>query len=85
LASLNFTIKSVTDMAFNENKDNALKEKALIQLIKNMSINVGDSLKRWRDVNNIEKLRERMDNTTKENVLKVLNDLLKHSKKDMIK
>ncbi len=72
-------------MAFNENKDNALKEKALIQLIKNMSINVGDSLKRWRDVNNIEKLRERMDNTTKENVLKVLNDLLKHSKKDMIK
>ena len=85
MASLNFTIKSVTDMAFNENKDNALKEKALIQLIKNMSINVGDSLKRWRDVNNIEKLRERMDNTTKENVLKVLNDLLKHSKKDMIK
>ena len=57
-------------MAFNDNKDNVLKEKALIQLIKNMNINVGDSFKRWRDINHIEKLKERMDNTTKENVLK---------------
>ena len=72
-------------MAFNDNKENALKEKALIQLIKNMNINVGDSFKKWREINTIEKIKERMDNTTKENVLKVLNDLLRHSKQDMIK
>ncbi len=72
-------------MAFNDNKENALKEKALIHLIKNMNTNVADSFKKWREINTIEKIRERMDNTTKENVLKVLNDLLRHSKQDMIK
>jgi serine phosphatase RsbU (regulator of sigma subunit) len=50
-----------------------------------MNNNVGDSFKRWRNINNIEKLRERIDNTTKENVLKVLDGLLKHSKHDIIK
>ena len=53
LASLNFAIKSVSDMAFIDNKDNMIKEKALIQLFKNMNSNVGDCFKRWRDVNNI--------------------------------
>ncbi len=62
MASLNFAIKSVSDMAFNDNKDTVLKEKALIQLFKNMNNNVGDCFKRWRDVNNIEKLKERMTN-----------------------
>ena len=59
MASLNFAIKSVSDMAFVDNKDNIIKEKALIQLFKNMSNNVGDCFKRWRDVNAIEKLNER--------------------------
>ncbi len=85
LASLNFAIKSVSDMAFVDNKDTALKEKALIQLFKNMNNNVGDCFKRWRDVNNIEKLRERMSNQQKEGVLKVLDGLLKYSKLDMIR
>jgi hypothetical protein len=53
MASLNFAIKSVSDMAFVDNKDNNIKEKALIQLFKNMSNNVGDCFKRWRDVNAI--------------------------------
>ena len=47
-ASLNFAIKSVADIAFVDNKDTAIKEKALIQLFKNLSANVGDCLKRWR-------------------------------------
>ena len=50
-----------------------------------MNSNVGDCFKRWRDVNNIEKLKERIDNKTKENVLKVLDNLLKHSKQDIIR
>ncbi|EFX60189.1 hypothetical protein DAPPUDRAFT_344845, partial [Daphnia pulex] len=79
-ASLNFAIKSVADIAFVDNKDTAIKEKALIQLFKNLSANVGDCFKRWRDVNNIEKLRERMSNQQKEGVLKVLANLLNNGK-----
>ena len=50
-----------------------------------MNNNIGDCFKRWRDVNNIEKIKEKMDNKTKENVLKVLDNILKHSKQDYIK
>ena len=39
-ASLNFAIKSVSDIAFVDNKDIQIKEKALIQLFKNLSANV---------------------------------------------
>ena len=46
--SLNFAIRSVSDIAFGNNKDNAIKEKALLQLFKNLSANVGDCFKRWR-------------------------------------
>jgi len=52
-ASLNFAIRSVSDLAFGNNKDNAIKEKALLQLFKNLSANVGDCFKRWRDVNTV--------------------------------
>ena len=72
-------------MAFNDNKDNILKEKALIQLFKNMNNNVSDCFKRWKDVNNIEKLRERMSLQQKENVLKVLDNMLRLGKQDMIR
>ena len=74
--TLNFAIKSVADIAFVDNKDSALKEKALIQLFKNLAGNMSDCFRRWRDVNNIEKLRERMNNQQKESLLKVLNGLL---------
>ena len=55
--TLNFVIKSVADNAFSENKDLSIKERALTQLFKNLSSNVGETFKRWRDLNNIEKLR----------------------------
>ena len=57
LSTLTYTIKSATDSCFLDIKENTLKEKALIQLFKNMGHNVNDTFKRWRDVNNIEKLR----------------------------
>ena len=84
-ASLNFAIRSVSDIALGNNKDNAIKEKALIQLFKNLSANAGDCLKRWREINNIEKLRERMSNQQKESVLKVLNNLLNNGKSAQIR
>ena len=84
LASLTYTIKSATDSCFIDNKENTLKEKALIQLFKNMGHNVSDTFKRWRDVNNIEKLRERMTAQQKEAVINVLGNLLHHNKREKI-
>ena len=83
--TLNFAIKSVADLAFIDNKDSALKEKALIQLFKNLSGNMADCLKRWRDLNNIEKLKEKMSNSQKESLLKVLNGLLNTGKTAQIR
>ncbi len=79
-ASLNYVIKSVTDNAFIDSKENTLKEKALIQLFKNLSSNLSDTYKRWREINNVEKIRERLNNSQKEQVLKVLDQLLHSSK-----
>ena len=50
-----------------------------------MSANVGDVLKRWRDVNNIEKIIERLDSNKKEAVLKVLANLLHNGKTAQIR
>ena len=50
-----------------------------------MSSNLGDTFKRWRDVNNIEKLRERLNDDQKKNVLKVLNNLLNNGKNAQIR
>ena len=82
---MNFAIKSVADVAFVDNKDTAIKEKALTQLFKNLSANVGDLFRRWRDVNNIEKLRERMSSQQKEGVIKVLANLLNNGKSGQIR
>ena len=46
--TLFFVIKSTADLAFMENKDTLLKEKALLQLFKNLSGNMSDTFKRWR-------------------------------------
>jgi hypothetical protein len=46
--TLFFVIKSTADLAFIENKDTLLKEKALSQLFKNLSGNLSDTLRRWR-------------------------------------
>ena len=47
-SNINFAIKSVADNAFLDSKDNQIKEKALIQLFKNLYGNLGDSFRRWR-------------------------------------
>ena len=84
LNSLTSAIKSATDSTFLDTKENQLKEKALIQLFRNMNMNIETTFKRWRDVNSIEKLRERLTNKEKESVLNVLNNLLHHSKREKI-
>ena len=46
---------------------------------------LGDSLRKWRDLNNIEKLRKRMNDKQKEMVLKVLFNLLNNGKQAKIR
>ena len=53
--TLKFTLKSVCDTAFSDNRENVMKEKALMQLFKNMEGNIGTCFKKWRDINNIER------------------------------
>ena len=64
-SSLNLVIRSVTDSAFGNNKSNQLKIDAINKLFSNMNMCLGDSLKRWREVNTIEKLIGRMDGQKK--------------------
>ena len=47
-SNINFAIKSVADNAFLNSKDNEVKEKALVQLFKNLYGNLGDTFRRWR-------------------------------------
>ncbi len=84
-ASLNYVIKSVTDNAFIDSKENQLKEKALIQLFKNLSSNLSDTYRRWREINSIEKVRERLSNSQKEQMIKILDQLLHSSKQLQIR
>ena len=53
-----------------------MKEKALIQLFKNLQGNLSDTFRRWRDINKIAHLQETMSNQQKANILKILNGLL---------
>ena len=82
---MNFAIKSVADNAFLNSKDNELKEKALIQLFKNLNGNLGDAFRRWRELNRIEKLRERMSLQQRGSILKMLENLLHHGKNAQIR
>jgi len=74
--TLNTVIKSVADVAFVDNKDSALKEKSLLTLFKNLSGNVSDTFKRWKEINQMEKIKERMNGEQKKNLLKILNGIL---------
>jgi hypothetical protein len=47
-SNINFAIKSVADNAFLNSKENEVKEKALIQLFKNLQGNLGETFRRWR-------------------------------------
>ena len=81
-SSLSYTIKSVSDNAFLDPKDTAIKVKALEQLFKNLTSNLSDTFRRWREINNVEKIKERLSDNQKEQVLKVLDGLL-HSTKQL--
>ena len=61
-ATLNFSIKSVADNAFVDNKENAFKERALVQLFKNLNSNIGDTFRRWREHNRITNINKMMSN-----------------------
>jgi hypothetical protein len=50
---MNYAIKSVADNVFIDNKESNLKEKALIQLFKNLQGNLTDTFRKWRDINKI--------------------------------
>src|SRR5690349_23504589 len=62
-STLNLAVKSVADLAFVDNKDSALKEKALLQLFKNLSGNMADTFKRWRDINHIDRKSTRLNSS----------------------
>ena len=84
-SSINFAIKSVADNAFSENKDLSIKERALTQLFKNLSSNVGETFKRWRDLNNIEKLRQTFDKSKKATLINILENLINNGKNGQIR
>jgi phosphomevalonate kinase len=62
-----------------------MKEKALIQLFKNLTSNLSDTFKRWREINAVEKIRNRLSDKEKEQMLKVLDQLLHSSKQLQIR
>ena len=50
-----------------------------------MNHNIEDTLKRWRDVNNIEKLRDRISDKEKQSCISVLNSIVHQNKREMIR
>ena len=77
---MNFTIRSITDNAFGDNKESQLKEKALLQLFNNMNVGLSDSFRIWREVASIEGLINKINNQQKANLLKLLESLLSNDK-----
>ena len=62
-----------------------MKDKALTQLFKNLTSNLSDTFKKWREINNVEKIKDRLSDKEKEQVLKVLDQLLHSSKQLQIR
>ena len=48
-----FTIKNISDNAFLQNRENFLKEQALLRLFRNMQQNMDDCFRKWRDCNRL--------------------------------
>jgi hypothetical protein len=84
-SNINFAIKSVADNAFLNSKDNEVKEKALIQLFKNLARKLGDTFKRWRDSLTRLKTQRKMSNQQKKAIFKMLENLLHHGKNAQIR
>ena len=45
---LNLAIKSVSDNIFANNKENQIKESAILKIFANMNLGIGDAFRRWR-------------------------------------
>ena len=84
-STLNLAIKSVADLAFVDNKDSQLKERALLTLFKNLSGNMSDTFKRWRDINHIQKLKDQINDKQKKSLLEMLNGILNTGKTAQIR
>ena len=54
--TINLAIKSVSDNAFANNKENQIKIDALNKIFLNMTLGLGGTLKKWREVNQLEKI-----------------------------
>ena len=78
-------IKSVADNAFLNSKDNEIKEKALIQLFKNLQGNLGDTFRRWRELNKIEKIKDSWTLSQRGSILKMLENLLHNGRNAQIR
>ena len=55
-------------------------EHAIKLMFGNMSSNVGDTFKKWRNINAIEGLKQTISSEKKKAVIKVINELLSNSK-----
>ena len=83
--SLNYVIKSITDNAFGNHKDSQIKINALNQLFANMNTGLRDSLRRWREYNQMRILIGRINENKKEMCIKLLTGLLYQGKQGQIR
>ena len=72
MGQINLAIKSVADNAFGLNKQNILKERALIQLNNAFKAGLAQSFRRWREVNRIEKLKKNINQGNRKFIVKLL-------------
>ena len=82
---INLLIKSVTDNAFSDDMSTKIKIDAINRIFLNMNLGLGDSLKRWREVNQIEKLRNKMSQKQKEMCIKVLLGIINNGNQSKIR
>ncbi len=57
-----------------------MKEEALWKIFANMHFNIENIFRRWRQLNKIEKLREKMDDKKKEMCINLLLGVLNNGK-----
>ncbi len=82
---MNFVIKSVTDNVLENSHSNQVKIDAFNKIFLQMNLSLNDSLKRWREINRIEKLKDRMNEKQREMCIKVLTNLLNNGNKNKIR
>ena len=80
MGQINMVIKSVADNAFALSQDNIIKERAILQLTSVFKSGLGESFKRWREVNRIEKLKKNINQGNRKFIIKLLENLLHYNK-----